>query len=259
MGESNIVLLPEQRDVLQNLTELKLDGFKREIEEQDCDACLFKDMTFEQRLNRCLSAQIEYSSNNRFRRLLQNSKIKNKLYIRQFSANEKRGLTADTLLMLKDCDYLKKGINIIISGLTGTGKTALASAAAVEAMQKGYSALFFRMNELSTIIEAKDRVSLARFIDKLRRISLILIDDYGLLKINDNVVSALNEIAEARYGIGSTIITTQLKKKSLKSVIDESPIRDALSDRLFRDCDIEITLHGASWRGTSEEIHGGNA
>ena len=34
MGESNIVLLPEQRDVLQNLTELKLDGFKREIEEQ---------------------------------------------------------------------------------------------------------------------------------------------------------------------------------------------------------------------------------
>ena len=81
-----------------------------------------------------------------------------------------------------------------------------------------------------------------------------------MLKINDNVVSALNEIAEARYGIGSTtIITTQLKKKSLKSVIDESPIRDALSDRLFRDCDIEITLHGASWRGTSEEIHGGNA
>lgn len=43
------------------------------------------------------------------------------------------------------------------------------------------------------------------------------------------------------------------------NVIDESPIRDALSDRLFRDCDIEITLHGASWRGTSEEIHGGNA
>ena len=183
MGESNIVLLPEQRDVLQNLTELKLDGFKREIEEQYCDACLFKDMTFEQRLNRCLSAQIEYSSNNRFRRLLQNSKIKNKLYIRQFSANEKRGLTADTLLMLKDCDYLKKGINIIISGLTGTGKTALASAAAVEAMQKGYSALFFRMNELSTIIEAKDRVSLARFIDKLRRISLILIDYVNTLVI----------------------------------------------------------------------------
>jgi hypothetical protein len=32
------------------------------------------------------------------------------------------------------------------------------------------------MNELSTIIEAKDRVSLARFIDKLRRISLIIVD-----------------------------------------------------------------------------------
>ena len=36
-------------------------------------------------------------------------------------------------------------------------------------------------------------------------------------------------------------------------------VRNNQSDRLFRDCDIEITLHGASWRGTSEEIHGGNA
>ena len=40
------------------------------------------------------------------------------------------------------------------------------------------------------------------------------------------------------------------------SVIDESPIRDALADRLFRDCDWEITLKGASWRGNNEEIKG---
>ena len=56
--------------------------------------------------------------------------------------------------------------------------------------------------------------------------------------------------------MGSTIITTQLRKKALKSVIDESPIRDALADRLFRDCDIEITLKGTSWRGSNKELEG---
>lgn len=112
------------------------------------------------------------------------------------------------------------------------------------------------MNELMILIEAKDKPTLARFIDKLRRIRLVIIDDYGLTKISDSVVSGLNEIADARYGIGSTIITSQLKKKALKSVIDESPIRYAIADRLFRDCDWEITLKGNAWRGSADELSG---
>lgn len=82
------------------------------------------------------------------------------------------------------------------------------------------------------------------------------IDDYGLTRVPFNIVCALTEIADVRYGMGSTIITTQLRKKALKRVIDESPIRDALADRLFRDCDIEITLKGTSWRGSNEELKG---
>lgn len=111
------------------------------------------------------------------------------------------------------------------------------------------------MSDLSCIIEAKDKFALSQFVDKLRRIRLLIIDDNGLTKISDAVVAALMDIADVRYGIGSTIITSQLKK-SLMSVIDESPIRDALADRLFRDCDWEITLKGASWRGNNEEIKG---
>lgn len=132
----------------------------------------------------------------------------------------------------------------------------LAKATAVETMRKGNSAMFFKMSDLSCIIEAKDKFALSRFVDKLRRIRLLIIDDYGLTKISDAVVAALMDIADVRYGIGSTIITSQLKKKGLMSVIDESPIRDALADRLFRDCDWEITLKGASWRGNNEEIKG---
>lgn len=112
------------------------------------------------------------------------------------------------------------------------------------------------MNELMVLIEAKDKPALARFTDNLRRIRLVIIDDYGLTKISDSVVAGHNEIAYARYEIGSTTITSQLKKKALKSVIDESPIRYALADRLFRDCDWEISLKGNSWRGSADEVSG---
>src|SRR5574344_1042375 len=169
-----------------------------------------------------------------------------KIFIKQFCPDPSRGLDNDQLLMLKDCNYIDEGLNVIISGETGTGKTALASAAGVEAMDKGYQVVFYRMSEFSALIESKDVIGLARFRSRLKKIRCLILDDYGLTTLSDKVVAELNEIADTRYGICSTIITTQLKKSGLKTVIAKSPIRDALADRLFRDIDVEIHLSGAS-------------
>ena len=80
---SNVVLLPEQKEILTMIQENKLDGFYSEIVEQFSNEALFKDMSFEDRLKRCLEAYNEHVSNNRFKRLLLNSKIRNKVYLRQ--------------------------------------------------------------------------------------------------------------------------------------------------------------------------------
>ncbi len=256
MPNEKILLLEDQKELLQIAHENKLDGFVNELQEQFLNPSLFADMSFEERIKRCFEEQESVTSIHKFNSLYRASRLRKKLYIKDFTPNPTRGLDADKLLLLKDGDYLEQGLNIVISGLTGTGKTALATAAGIEAMSKGLSVIAYRMSDLITLIESKDRLGMSRFKDRLRRIKLLILDDYGLTKIPDPVVAGLNEIADARYGIGSTIITTQLKKKALKNVIDESPIRDALADRLFRDCDIEITLKGASWRGNKSELRG---
>lgn len=256
MSTKNVLLLTPQKELLQKAHDLKLEGVVNELYEQFTNPELFTDLSFEERVERCLDEQSNVVAINKFNSLFKRSRLRHRRYIREFAPNPARGLDANILLMLKDCDYIRRGINIVISGLTGTGKTALATATATEAMSLGYSVMFYRMADLIAIIQSKDALGISRFKERLRAIKLLIIDDYGLTKIPDQVVACLNEIADSRYGVGSTLITTQLKKKSLISVIDESPIRDALADRLFRDTDLEITLKGNSWRGSVEELIG---
>ena len=253
---SKTILLPDQKELLTSLKDIRLGGFADELLAQFENPALYQDLSFEERLKRCMDSQREFADKSKFRNLVKNSRIKTKIYLKQFVPSPSRGLSSELLLMLRDGDYLEKGINFVICGQTGTGKTALAFAIALEAMLKGYTALFYRMSDLSTIIETKDAASFSRFKEKLKRIKCLILDDYGLVKIGDNIAYALNEIADIRYGIGTTIITSQLKKKALKSVITECPVRDALADRLLRNCDIEIVLKGDSWRGSGEEFKG---
>lgn len=253
---NNTILTSIQIDLLKKFDELKLNGFATELKEQFTTPNLFAELSLEERLSRCCDNQANFANITKFNSLYRASKVRNKFYIRQFVPNPSRGLDANTLLMLKEGDFIDQGINIIISGATGTGKTALASATAVEAMKRGLSVMFFRMSDLITIIENKDLQGLSRFKERLKRIKLLIIDDYGLTKFSDKVVNALIDIADIRYGNCSTIFTTQLKKKSMISVIDLCPVRDALADRLFRECDLEIILKGSSWRGTTSEFKG---
>ena len=53
--------------------------------------------------------------------------------------------------------------------------------------------MFFRMNDLVTIIESKDKLALSRFKDRLRRIKLLILDDYGLSMYSDVVLSFLTQ------------------------------------------------------------------
>lgn len=250
------VLLDTQKELISMAERSKCSGFAQELHDQFTNPNLYSQMDFVERVKRCFSVQEEFTSIARFNTLFKTSRLTKKLYIKQFCPDPSRGLDADTLLIFKDCNYIKEGTNVVISGPTGTGKTALATAAGVEALQKGYTVAFYRMSDFCALIESKDPIGLARFRKRLKNVKCLILDDYGLTTLSDKVVAELNEIADVRYGLGSTIITSQLKKNGLKTLIAKSPIRDALADRLFRASDVEITLSGASWRGSANELKG---
>ncbi len=71
-----------------------------------------------------------------------------------------------------------------------------------------------------------------KLLNQMEKAQLIIIDDFGLHPLDGVTRLALLQILEDRYGIKSTIITSQLTVDKYWEYIGESSVADAIMDRL---------------------------
>ena len=92
-----------------------------------------------------------------------------------------RGLDREVLLDLAGLEFVRAAGNVIITGPTGLGKTYLACALADRACRRGFTALYKRSGRLVfELALARADGSYLRMIEKLARIDLLILDDWGL-------------------------------------------------------------------------------
>jgi DNA replication protein DnaC len=86
-----------------------------------------------------------------------------------------------------------------------------------------------------------------KYFDKIAKGSLVILDDFGLTRMEQQQQFDLLEIIEDRHGKASTIIVSQLPVTSWFDVITETTIADAILDRLVHSA-YRIELKGPSMR-----------
>lgn len=206
------------------------------------------ELSFGEGLEILIQREEEERKNNRFIRMIKGARFRYQASLEELSYEPSRGLNKSMIVSLATCQYITKGESVLITGATGCGKSYLASALGHQACLHGHSVIYSNTQKfmLRTKMARADGTIL-KYFDKIANASLLILDDFGLTKMDQQQQFDLMEVIEDRHGKASTIIVSQLPPASWFDVISETTIADAILDRLVHSSNI-IELKGESLR-----------
>jgi DNA replication protein DnaC len=168
--------------------------------------------------------------------------------IENIECNPTRNLTKQQLAILAEGRYIQQGENVLITGSTGCGKSYLACALGNQACMQGYKTTYLNMNRLiERVTLSKLDGSYIKLLNHLEKQTLIILDDFGLQNLGQEVRLTLLQLLEDRYGKKSIIVTSQLPVAKWYEYINDPTLADAILDRLTANAH-RIELKGESLR-----------
>ncbi|MDB4112156.1 IS21-like element helper ATPase IstB [Yoonia sp.] len=192
----------------------------------------------------------------RFNNRLRNAKMRfPNACIEDVNFAASRGLDRRQVLALAQGEWIKAKEQIILTGQTGTGKTWLACAFGQQAARLDHTVLYARMPRLfEDMAMARLDGRFPKLVDKLVRVQLLILDDWGTHGLTDQQRLDLLELFEERYQRRSTIITAQLPVSGWHDMIGEPTIADAILDRIVHNAH-RIDIKGDSMRRKDQNMN----
>ena len=238
------------QQLYQQLTQLKLAGFREALHEQTEQAALYQELSFEERLSLLLEHEHQGRAQRRIERLIRQARFRLQANIEQLDYHSRRDLDKAQVRTLSQGQWLTHHQNLLITGSTGCGKTYLACALGHHHCQQGHSVYYFRLKELlEKMFLAQADGSYRKLVNKLADCDLLVLDDWGLEPLSAQQRSDLLELIDARHDSKSTLIASQLPLESWYPMIGESTHADAILDRIIHGS-LRVELKGESMRKT---------
>ena len=125
---------------------------------------------------------------------------------------------------LHRCEFIEGSHNLVFVGGPGTGKTHLATALAIEAIEKHrYRARFFSTIELVNALELEKQAGQhGKIANRLQHVDCIILDELGYLPLSQTGGALLFHLLSKLYEKTSIIITTNLIDNHSASIINIS-------------------------------------
>ena len=229
------------------LYELRCTGMAKAMAEQLASPQV-QNLSFEERLGLLVDRELTERHSRQLTNRLRRARLRHDACIEDIDFRAPRGLDKDLVLSLADGRWVREHLSILIIGPAGIGKSWIACALAHSACRLGHSASYRRLPRLLTELAiARADGSYPKLLASLAKTEVLVIDDFGLAKLSAENRRDLLEITEDRYGIRSTVITSQLPVENWHDIVGDPTLADAILDRLVHSS-YQLNLKGESMR-----------
>ncbi|MEM0940573.1 MAG: IS21-like element helper ATPase IstB [Bacteroidota bacterium] len=222
-----------------------------QLHEQQVKNNQLSESTPDQYLGLLTDHEWEDRQNRKIQRLLQQASLKQKATIAEVSYREARNLDQNMFQRIATMGFITKKENIILTGPSGVGKSYLAQALGHQACMNGEKVLYTNTARLFTKLKlAKVDGTYLKELNKLNKIKLLILDDFGLQAFDSHTREALLDIIDERFSEKSTIVCSQIPVSAWYDIIGEGTIADAILDRIINSSH-RVELKGESLRKSS--------
>ena len=135
---------------------------------------------------------------------------------------------------LTSLDFLENQENLILYGNIGAGKTHLSIALGIKAINQHKIVYFFTVHELiNKLVQVKETGTYERFMKKLKKAQLLVLDEWGYLPLHQEGARLLIEVISMCYEQKSIIITTNIEFCHWKNFLFDEKLTAAIIDRVI--------------------------
>ena len=165
-----------------------------------------------------------------------------------FDFNFNKKMNRSLVFDLATANFIAKHEDALFLGPPGTGKSHLAQAIGMAAIQQGYRVIYRETHTLlENIADATLDGTRKQHMELLATIPLLIIDDLGMRKLPSTAAEDLLEIVMRRYERASTILTSNRPIEDWGKLLGDTAAITAMLDRLLHHGHV-LKCGPRSWR-----------
>ena len=192
--------------------------------------------------------EVQRRRERRIQRRIQESRFPVLKTLDGFDFASQPSLDREAILELFRCEFVEEHSNVVLIGGVGTGKTHLAIALGLAWCHRDYRVRFTTAAELTNdLVEAKREGKLARKLERLAKLDVVLLDELGYVPFDRQGADLLFGFITRVYERRSLIVTTNLPFNKWTDVFHDATAAAAVIDRIVHHATVMKT-EGKSYR-----------